>query len=440
MSRSFCYAYLTHSDNVSSYNGKSTGQGALSLWMHNLKTTEVNKNYSSSYYSGPSIKIGAGVIVGESYEAAHAAGYRIVGGECGSVAIAGGYSQGGGHSILNTAYGMGSDNVLEWELITAEGKYVVATPDENADLYWALSGGGPGTFGVVLSMTAKLHPEGPFAGGSLVLNTADLDQETFWKAVELWYQSFPAFIKDGNTIQFVFTNNTFNIQSINLPDQEAAAVERLVAPYIAELDRLKITYNLTSGISDTYYEHFDRYYGPLPYGPEPPSTILNSRLIPRPILQDENLTAQLVEAYRNTVADGTFLVGCSGMDVSHASHPDNAILPAWRDAIGLCIVNAFWDFTAPLEDNLAVKKELVSVHAPAIEAATPGSGVYLNEIDPWYQGDWKEMMYGTNYGRLLDIKHKHDPHHLLYGHFAVGGDEFTFDGDGRLCRAEVHRR
>lgn len=403
--------------------------------MYNLKTTEVIEDYSSSSYSGPSIKLGAGVIVGEAYEAAHAAGYRIVGGECGSVGIAGGYAQGGGHSVLNTAYGMAADNVLEWELVTAEGQHLVATPDENADLYWALSGGGPGTYGVVLSMTAKLHAEGSFAGGSLVLNTTSLDEETFWKAVEIWYQYFPAFIKDGNTIQFVIMNNTFSIQSINLPDQEAAAVETLVAPYIAELNHLNVTYTLTSEVLDTYYEHFDLYYGPLPYGPQPPSTILNSRLIPRSVLENADSTAQLVEAYRNTVADGTFLVGCSGMDVSNISHPDNAVLPAWRDAIAICIVNAFWDFTAPLEDNLAVKEELVSVHAPAIDAATPGSGVYLNEVDPWYQGDWKDTMYGVNYDRLLDIKHKYDPDYLLYGHFAVGGDEFVIDDGGRLCRA-----
>lgn len=403
--------------------------------MYNLKTTEVIEQYSSLSYSGPAMKLGAGVIVGEAYEAAQTAGYRIVGGECGSVAMAGGYSQGGGHSVLNTAYGMAADNVLEWELITAEGEYLVANPNKNADLYWALSGGGPGTYGVVLSMTAKLHAEGPFAGGSLVLNTTNLSDETFWEAVEIWYHLFPVFIKDGNTIQFVITNNTFNIISINLPDQEAVAVEMLIAPYMSELDRLNITYMLKSEVVDTYYEYFNLYYGPLPYGPQPPSTILNSRLIPRSILEDVASTAQLVNTYKDTVADGTFLVGCSGMDVRSTSHPDNAVLPAWRDAIAICIVNAYWDFTVPLEDNLAVKEELVSVHVPAIDAATPGSGVYLNEVDPWYEGDWKDAMYGANYDRLLDIKHKYDPDYLLYGHFAVGGDEFVIDGAGRLCRA-----
>ena len=106
-----------------------------------------------------------------------------------------------------------------------------------------------------------------------------------------------------------------------------------------------------------------------------------------------------------------------------------------NSAIAICIVNAFWDFTAPLAANLAVKQELVSVHAPAIDAATPGSGVYMNEIDPWYQGDWKETMYGANYDRLLDIKRRYDPDSVFYGHFAVGSDEYAVDGAGRLCKA-----
>lgn len=404
--------------------------------MFGLKAANVISRYQGASYSGPAIKVGAGVVVGEAYEAAAKAGYRLVGGECGSVALAGGYSQGGGHSLLNTAYGMAADNVLEWEVVTARGEHLIATPSRNSDLYWALSGGGGGTYGAVLSITVKLYPEGPIAGGSLTFNTTNApNDDTFWEAVALWYQYLPSFTKNNNTLQSIVTNTTFSIPSINLPGQPASEVRSLVAPYLTELDRLNITYVLTSSVSDTYLDHFNKYYGPLPYGPEPPSTILTSRLIPRAIMTDPQANAKFVDSLRFTVESGTYLVGCSGMDVSKSTHPDNAVLPAWRDTIAICNVNAFWDYTARLDQNIAVKEELVAVHAPAIEAATPGAGVYLNEMDPLYKGDWKQNMYGANYPRLLQIKHKYDPHYLLYGHFAVGGDEFTTDGSGRLCRA-----
>lgn len=96
-------------------------------------------------------------------------------------------------------------------------------------------------------------------------------------------------------------------------------------------------------------------------------------------------------------------------------------------------MNAFWNWTVPLSSNLEVKNRMVDVYVPAVEAATPGSGVYLNEMDPLYKGDWKKAMHGANYPRLLQIKDQYDPGHLFYGHFAVGGDEFTIDRSGRLC-------
>ena len=82
----------------------------------------------------------------------------MLGGTCPTVGIAGGYTQGGGHSALSSLYGLSADNVLEWEVVTANGTQLTATSSSNQDLYWALSGGGGCTYGVVMSMTTKLYP------------------------------------------------------------------------------------------------------------------------------------------------------------------------------------------------------------------------------------------------------------------------------------------
>src|ERR1700712_2958713 len=95
----------------------------------------------------------AGVQIFEAYEALAARGLRMVGGECATVGISGGFLQGGGHSALSSTHGLGADQVLEWELVTANGTHLIASPTQNSDLYWALSGGGPGTYGVVVSVT-----------------------------------------------------------------------------------------------------------------------------------------------------------------------------------------------------------------------------------------------------------------------------------------------
>lgn len=430
---------LTHF--LASFTGRSSGKGALALWMWNLKSVEVLEQYSQPWYSGPALKLGAGTIAGEAYLEAHKAGYTLVGGECPSVSVAGGYSQGGGHSILGTAYGMGADQVLEWEVVTASGEHLIATPVDNADLYWALSGGGGGTYGVVLSVTVRAFRDFPIAGGSLMfLNTNDT---AFWEAVDQWMQQAPTLVGENNTIFWVVQNTYFATAAITLPGQPESAVTDLLDPFLAHLRHLNLDYTLSTRYSASYLEHFNTSsFGPLPYGPGS-STSLNSRIVPDSILESTRSRAGLLDVIRATVnADSDFLVGCGFMNSSKGlsnsdrdSHPipDNSVLPAWRDTVMGCNINVFWHFDMPLEKNHALKAKLVEDVMPAIEAATPGGGVYLNEMDPWYKGDWKRELYGVNYERLLDTKHKYDPENVFWGTFLVASDELSVDEEGRLC-------
>lgn len=73
------------------------------------------------------------------YTAADKYNATIVGGGAKSVGV-GGYFTGGGHGALSANYGLASDNVLEVELVTPDGKVVVANEDQNTDLFWALRG------------------------------------------------------------------------------------------------------------------------------------------------------------------------------------------------------------------------------------------------------------------------------------------------------------
>ncbi|KAJ8125901.1 hypothetical protein O1611_g7739 [Lasiodiplodia mahajangana] len=69
------------------YLGRSAGRGSLALWTHNLQETAV-LNYSSTYYRGPAVKLGAGVQFSDAYAAAASHGLRVVGGYCPSRATA----------------------------------------------------------------------------------------------------------------------------------------------------------------------------------------------------------------------------------------------------------------------------------------------------------------------------------------------------------------
>ncbi|KAI0384309.1 hypothetical protein F5Y04DRAFT_269339 [Hypomontagnella monticulosa] len=433
--------------------GKSTGKGALSLWTHNLKSIDILPDYKSDHYTGPAVKVGAGVIAGELHGAIALQGYRVVGGACASVGIAGGYSSGGGHSPLSGLNGMAADNVLEWEVVKANGEHVIATPtNDHSDLYWAMSGGGGGVWGVVLSMTAKLHKDGEIGGARLFFNSSAVGPDTFWKSIEAWFAFLPSYVDGlggGNTCEYMINANSFAGVSFLVPGASTDDVNKLMQPYLTELDHLGIKYQYSSHTSPNYYVHFQTDLGPLPYGRIPADTLMHSRLFPRSVAEDPAANKALVQVLRDTTAykDDKFLLVCQALHISNTdsdgSAPNNAVLPAFRNgvkgssegdhALSICSVVSYWNWTIPRSEMIERKKRLAYEIAPALEAVTPGAGSYLNEIESFYRGDWKKELYGVNYDRLLSIKDKYDPDQLFFANMGVGSDRFYIEDSGRLC-------
>jgi len=61
-----------------------------------------------------------------------------------TIGVYGGFMQGGGHSVMASYYGLGADQVLSLQVVTADGRFITADPETNEDLFYALRGGGPG--------------------------------------------------------------------------------------------------------------------------------------------------------------------------------------------------------------------------------------------------------------------------------------------------------
>lgn len=415
--------------------GKSTGTGSLSLWTHNMDSITIIKNYSSTTYSGPAAKLGAGVVAGNAYTTVAEAGYRILGGTCPSVGLAGGYTPGGGHGLLNSMYGMAADAVLEWEVVTVDGQHLVATPSQNSDLYWALCGGGAGTYAIALSMTTKIFPDGQVGGGTLSFNDTKVGSATFWDGVGDLLAFLPSFVDTPGTLDFQVTNNSLLANNIVVPGKTGQQVAQLLKPYFNSLAKRGIPYTFDPVTSDSFYDHIAEELSPLPYGPYPTNIQLTTRLLPRAGVLDPEQNVNIIAAYRQAMESGIYQLGCHGLNVKNATHPPNAVLPQWRDTAALCTVVGYWEWDLSWAQMEARKSHLVGHILPAIEAATPGSGSYLNEIDAEYRGDWKKELYGINYGRLLGVKNKYDPDHLLYAHFGVGSDYWETGSSGRLCPA-----
>jgi FAD/FMN-containing dehydrogenase len=249
------------------YLGRSTGAGSLAVWTHHLKDITHIPKYTGAGYSGAAFKFGAGVQGFEAMVAARDKGLVVVGGECPTVGIAGGYTQGGGHSALSTSFGLAADNVLEWEVVTAGGKLVKANSKENPDLYWALNGGGGSTFGVAVSMTAKAHMQpATFGGATLSFFTTDNTQDKFYDGIQAFHEELPAMVDAGAMVVHYFTTSFFMISPLSAYNKTESEVKTMLAPFVAKLNDQGINHTATYSEFKTYYEHFDKYFGPLPLG------------------------------------------------------------------------------------------------------------------------------------------------------------------------------
>ncbi|KAJ5893196.1 hypothetical protein N7504_009887 [Penicillium tannophilum] len=412
------------------YMGRSTGAGALSVWTHHLNSIDY-QDWSDSTYQGPAFKVGAGVLGYQILEAATAKGLVVVSGECPTVGLAGGYTQGGGHSALSTAFGLGADQTLEFEVVTAAGKQVTASRSENADLFWALSGGGAGNYGVVMSMTVKAHPGAIIGGAALEFTAAGITSEVFLKAVSLFHHLLPQMIDSGASVIYEMTSTFFAISPLTAYNQTSDDVKVILQPFISGLAQLNITAQVAYTQYDTYYDHYNKYMGPLPYGNLAVSSYqYGGRLIPRTVL--ENNSSSLATVLGNLTAHGVIAVGV-GMDVSNPGNVSNAVFPALRNAAVTMQIGTAWNETAPWSKMVADQFKITNEYVPQLEAVTPDSGCYQNEGN-FRQLNWKETFFGKNYSPLLSIKRKWDPTSFFYVLKGVGSDSWDVSSSGRMCR------
>ncbi|KAL4900447.1 hypothetical protein BDW74DRAFT_182780 [Aspergillus multicolor] len=413
------------------FEGKSTGAGGLAVWVHFLKNITINDHYRDKNYEGPAMTMGAGVQGLEALAAADEKGYRVVVGEAPAVGVVGGYTQGAGHSSLSSRYGMAADQTLAWEVIDGKGRHLVATRDnEHSDLYWALSGGGGGTYAVVLSLAVKLFPDGPTSGLSLILPRQDLSSDRYWEAVNLFSPNLPAIVDAGAQVTTSVTNVSFSIGPMTGPDIPVDELVRLITPYTAQLDALGLAYVLIPSQYPTYLSQYEGMMQPMPIN----IAQYGAWLLPRKLIERNN--SAVTAAFRAIVEDGLVIIGNTCLNVSKEVAGDvyNSVLPAWRETLIHVIIRTTWIYNLDAQ-NLDLVRRNTEEFVPRLTALAPKSGAYLSEGD-FQQPHFQWVYFGKHYPRLRKIKFEYDPNHIFYAPTTVGSEEWTQRADRRLCRVD----
>jgi len=231
----------------------------------------------------------------------------------------------------------------------------------------------------------------------------------------------------GTMVVHYFTSSFFMILPLSAYNKTAADVKAILAPFLASLDSKRVNYTVSYSEFNTYYEHYDKYFGPLPLGNIRVGIAqYGTRLIPRSVV------GNITDTWRAVVEEGVTWIGV-GTDVEQfGSDKTTSVHPAWKTAIIHATLTLPWNFTAPY--TFEIQQTMTNVIQPLVEAATPGSDAYVNEAE-FNQKNWQTEFWGSNYNRLLGIKKKWDPSSLFYATVGVGSESWSVQNDGRMCRA-----
>ena len=360
--------------------GNATCDDGLVIDLSPMKSIDVDQTRRR-------VRVDGGVVWGELDAATQRFGLATNGGLMPSTGIAG-FTLGGGLGHLMRSYGLACDSLVSAEVVTADGRKLMASAEQNDDLYWAIRGGG-GNFGVVTSFEFRLHEVGPIMlGGRLGYPLADGPE------VLRFYREFIAGAPDQLIVYAGFSTS---------PEGEPRLGMRAVfnGPIAEGESLLKPLRQFGTPVQDDIkprtYVDIQKIVEPM----FPPGRLNYWKANFVDILSDE-LIDLLVAAY-GRVPSRYSNIAVEPMGGAVARVPDTDTAFHHRAPAYSLLILGGWLGANESEANIAWVRELWDATRPLSSSA-----VYVNYLGA--EGDARvKDAYGPNHARLSEIKRKYDP-------------------------------
>lgn len=445
-----------------SYQGTSSAPDSLLIWTRAMNSIELHDSFvpqGCDVAPVPAVTAGAGCLWIDLYHAVTAqAGRYIQGGGCTDVGVAG-LVQSGGFGSFSKAFGTAASSLLEAEIVTADGAIRICNSRMNSDLFWAIKGGGGGSWGVVTSLTLRTYdlPENFGAAWGTVQAKSDAS----FRALITHFLDFyrDNLLNPHWGEQFHVTpDNRLEVSLVcqGLSDGEAKAVWKPFFDWVAGNPDLKVMGHLQARVIPA--RHWwdvkgnpsmipdDRPGAPAYHGwwdgdQAQVGAYLNgfdSLWLPATLLSpSEKLADAFFDASRFKKIELHCNKGLAGApEGARKAALDTATNPAVIDAFALAIIadgqaSAYPGERRPDIAAAAKDADAIAKAAAALRACVPNAGSYVSESN-YFNPRWQDAYWGSNHPRLAATKAKYDPDCLFFVHNGVGSENWSRDGFERL--------
>lgn len=304
--------------------------------------------------------------------------------------------QGGGHSPASHDFGLGADQVLEARVVLAHGKVVTASPCKNSGLFFALRGGGPSSYGIVVATVVKAHPESNVTVqiyGFAPLSTNHTS--TFMEALAIVHQAYPDLSDAGFSgygswslyspkplVSNYSTGFTHTLAIFGKTVAEAKAIFAPVAAQIRHLQSNKLFVEIDYQSFFSYSTYYNKLSGIVT--PVGQTAALGSRLLNRHALSG-NVTGlkSMLRTIAGTPEQATSnnIIFVGGVQVFRdREDPYSGVHPAWRETYVHNIVARGWAHGASQDAIHAVYDDVIHTKVRAMKDLAPDTGSYMNEV------------------------------------------------------------